>query len=178
MKRDDASTNTLTAQNECLPVSTSMLITGMQESRNAIDRVFGSAQKIIRIFENDLSDSGYKHPGRIRLLERFLLKNRNNKLQIVLHDTRTLDRDCARLMALFRRHSDAFSIKRTTDAAKHASDSLIVADSNSAWHRLHRDHPQATYVIGESPDMLLLIQRFNEIWESSETAAGAFTLGL
>jgi len=176
---DDENTSGLSAmRNGPQSVGESVRISSMRESRQAIDQIMSSAQKLIRVFERDLSDPGYKDPTRIQLLETFLLKSHHNRIQIVLHDTQNLDRDCARLIALFRRHPNAFSIHHTIDAAKQAADSLVIADSHSAWHRLHHDHPHAVYINGENANVTQLVQRFNEIWESSLLAVSATTVGL
>jgi hypothetical protein len=152
--------------------------TSIQESRAAVDQVIGSARKIIRIFDRDLSDPGYSDPARIRLLESFIQSSRRNQVQVVLHDPHNLNRDCARLMALFRRHADVFAIHRTLDAATHAMDALVIADEHSYWNRLHQDQPQIVFAVGDAINAIPLVHRFNEIWESSEPAASATTLGL
>jgi hypothetical protein len=150
----------------------------LTESRLAINSVIGSARKIIRIFERDLGDAGFRDPDRIRLLESFVLAARGNSVRIVLHDTHNLDRDCARLMALFRRNAHAFTINRTVEAAGSATDALVIADEHSFWHRLHQDQPRVTFTIGDSIATAPLLHRFEEIWESSEPAVAATLLGL
>jgi len=150
----------------------------LTESRLAINNVIGSARKVIRIFERDLTDAGFRDPDRIRLLESFILARRGNGVSIVLHDTRYLDRDCARLMALFRRNTHAFTINRTVDTACSAVDALVIADEHSFWHRLHQDQPRVTFAIGDSIATAPLLHRFEEIWESSEPAVAGTLLGL
>lgn len=153
-------------------------ISSLAESRLAINRVIGSARRVIRIFDKDLSDSSYRDPVRIQLLESHILAARGNIVQIVLHETRNLERDCARLMVLYRSHAHAFAIQRTVNAATTATDAMVIADEHSLWHRLHQDQPQAMFVIGDNSQVAPLLHRFEEIWESSEPALGATVLGL
>ena len=156
----------------------SELTASLQESRVAIDKVIASARRLVRIFDRDLSDPGYRAAARVELLESFVLANRRNLVQIALHDARHLNRDCARLMELFRRHAHAFAIHHTLDAARHATDALVIADEHSFWHRLHQDQPRAVFGLGDGAGTAPLIHRFEEIWESSEPAVGATVLGL
>lgn len=148
------------------------------ESRMAINNVIGSARRVIRIFERDLSDAGFRDPDRIRLLESLVLAGRGNSVRIVLHDSRNLDRDCARLMALFRRNAHAFAINRTVETAGSATDALVIADEHSFWHRLHQDQPRVTFTIGDNNATATMLHRFEEIWEASELAVAATLLGL
>ena len=154
------------------------LTSSFAESRKALDGVISSARKIIRIFDKDLSDSGYRDPARVKLLEALVLSGRGASVRIVLHDVRNLDRDSARLMTLFRNHPSAFFIHRTVNAACNATDALVVADEHSFWHRLHHDQPQTVFVFGDNASTTPLLHRFEEIWESSEPAVAATVLGL
>ncbi|MBA2689344.1 MAG: hypothetical protein H0U63_00900 [Burkholderiales bacterium] len=153
-------------------------IASLQDSRAAIDEVIASARRKLRIFDRDLADAGYRDPARVLLLESFLLASRRNKIEIVLHDTRYLDRDCSRLMALYRRHAHAFIIHRTVNTAREATDALIIADEHSHWHLLQQGLPNAVLALGDSVRTASLAHRFAEIWESSEPSVSATVLGL
>lgn len=160
------------------PESRVELLTTMEESRIAIDRLIGGAQRSLRIFERDLSDPGYRDPHRVELIEQFLRRRQGNRVLLVLHETRYLDRDAARLMAMYRRYTDTMEIHQTLDAAKVAADCLVLADEASYWHRLNQDLPRAVVGYSDSAGARPLQQRFAEIWEASELAAPATTLGL
>lgn len=149
-----------------------------QESRAAINRVISSARRSIRIFDRDLGDPGYRDPTRMQMLEWFILAGRRNKVEIVLHETRYLDRDCARLMGLFRRYGEAFVIHRTLNAARDATDALVIADEHSYWHLIHQDQPHAMFALGDSAKTAPLAHRFMEILESSEPSLNPTVLGL
>ena len=148
------------------------------ESRRALDGIIRSARKIIRIFDKDLSDAGYRDPARVKLLEALILSGPGASVRIVLHDVRNLDRDSARLMTLFRSHPNAFAIHRTVNTACTAMDALVVADEHSVWHRLHQEQPHTVFVLGDNSSTAPLLNRFEEIWESSEPAVAATVLGL
>jgi len=154
------------------------LLTTMEESRAAIDRLIGGAQRSLQIFERDLSDPGYRNPQRIELIEQFLRRRQGNRVSLVLHETGDLDRDAARLMSMYRRYTDTVEIHQTLDTAKVAADCLVLVDEASYWHRLHHDLSRAVVGYNDGTGARPLQQRFAEIWEASEPAAPATTLGL
>jgi len=46
------------------------------------------------------------------------------------------------------------------------------------WHQLHYTQPRAVVAIHSPADALPIAQRFGEIWDLSEPAVSATTLGL
>jgi len=99
-------------------------------------------------------------------------------LLVALHEIETLDRDCPRLLTLLRQFPMSIEIHRTIGQARNASDPFIVADDHSMWHQLHFEQPRAVVAIRSPEDALPIAQRFDEIWELSEPAVSATTLGL
>jgi hypothetical protein len=150
----------------------------LEASRVAIDRLIGGAQRSLQIFERDLVDPGYRNPHRIELIEQFLRRRQGNRMLLVLHETRYLERDAARLMSMYRRYTDTIEIHQTLDTAKVAADCLVLVDEASYWHRLHQDLARAVVGYNDSAGAQPLQKRFAEIWEASELAAPATTLGL
>jgi hypothetical protein len=69
-------------------------------------------------------------------------------------------------------------IHRTLDCAKGASDALVLADDANYWRRLHQDQPRAIAGYDDQAAMQPLVRRFEELWEASEPAQCATTLGL
>jgi hypothetical protein len=112
------------------------------------------------------------------LIEQFLRRRQGNRMLLVLHETRYLERDAARLMNMYRRYTDKMEIHQTLDTAKVAADCLVLVDEASYWHRLHQDQPRAVVGYNDSAGARPLEQRFAEIWEASELAAPPTTLGL
>jgi hypothetical protein len=153
-------------------------LAGLEESRAAVDRIIASAERMLRIFERDLSDSGYRSPHRVELIEQFLRRRQGNRLLLVVHDARHLERDAARLMNLYRHYTHAVEIHQTLEAAKVATDALVLADDSHYWHRLHQDLPRAVVGSNDSAGARPLLQRFDEIWDASEAAASGTVLGL
>ena len=153
-------------------------IFGTAESLGAIDEVVAAAQRTIRIFDFTLANRGFNSPARAELLRRFLVAGRSHRLLIALHDTDPLARECPRLLTLLRQFPMSIEIHRTIAQARNAMDPFVVADDHSVWHQLHYEQPRAIVAVHSPADAMPIAQRFDEIWELSEPAVSATTLGL
>ena len=154
------------------------LITSHAESLAAIDAVVDAAERTLRIFDVSLSNRGFNTPARAEKLRQFLVGGRAHRILIALHDTELLERENARLLMLLRQFPMSIEIHRTLGEARNARDPFIVADDHSMWHQLHFEQPRAAVAIRSPADALPIAQRFEEIWELSEPAVSATTLGL
>jgi hypothetical protein len=154
------------------------LITSHAESLAAIDAVVDAAERTLRIFDVSLSNRGFNTPARAEKLRQFLVGGRAHRILIALHETELLERENARLLMLLRQFPMSIEIHRTLGEARNARDPFIVADDHSMWHQLHFEQPRAAVAIRSPADALPIAQRFEEIWELSEPAVSATTLGL
>jgi hypothetical protein len=153
-------------------------IFGSSDSLAAIDEVVGAARRTLRIFDVSLSNRGFNSPARIEMLRRFLVAGRAHRLLIALHETDPLVRECPRLLTLLRQFPMSIEIHRTLAQARDAMDPFVVADDHSVWHQLHFEQPRAFVALHSAADAMPIAQRFDEIWELSEPAVSATTLGL
>jgi len=103
---------------------------------------------------------------------------RAHRLLIALHETDSMIRECPRLLTLLRQFPMSIEIHRTIAQARNAMDPFIVADDHSVWHQLHFEQPRAIVALHSPADTLPIAQRFDEIWDLSEPAVSATTLGL
>jgi hypothetical protein len=153
-------------------------ISGVAESQEAIDQVIAEARTTLRIFDISLGTRGFNRPARVEALRHFLVAGRSHRLLIALHEPELLERDTPRLLQLLRQFPMSIEIHRTLAQARQAMDPLIVADDHSVWHQLHFEQPRAIVALHSPADASPIAQRFDEIWEQSEPAVSATTLGL
>ncbi|MGE5027900.1 MAG: hypothetical protein ACM3JK_05440, partial [Betaproteobacteria bacterium] len=151
---------------------------GIEEYREALDVLVGMARQRLRIFDSNLEERGHNSPRSHDLLRTFLLGNRGNRLEIVLHDTDYLIRYCPRMLSLLKQFSHAVTITETTSQAKGVYDPFAVADQACYVHRFHYDAPQALLALHDVGGAHALNQRFEELKEASGPALSATTLGL
>jgi len=154
------------------------ILSGVAESLAAIDAVIASARRTLRIFDVTLSNRGFNTPARAEKLREFLVAGRSHRLLVALHDTSLLERENPRLLILLRQFPMSIEIHRTVGEARNAHDPFVVADDHSVWHQVHFEQPRAVLALDSPPDALPIAQRFDEIWELSEPAVSATTLGL
>ena len=154
------------------------IVSGLAESLEAIDAVIGAAERTLRIFDATLSNRGFNAPARAERLREFLVAGRAHRLLIALHDTSLLERENPRLLTLLRQFPMSIEIHRTVGEARNARHAFVVADDHSLWRQVHVEQPRAVVALHSPPDALPIAQRFDEIWELSEPAVSATTLGL
>lgn len=153
-------------------------IFGASESLAAIDEVIAAAERRLCVFDFTLSNRGFNSPARTERLREFLVRGRAHRLLIALHETELLQRECPRLLTLLRQFPMSIEIHRTLAQARNAADPFVVADDHSVWHQLHYEQPRAIVAIRSPADAMPIAQRFDEIWDLSEPAVSATTLGL
>jgi hypothetical protein len=144
----------------------------------AIDELVGLAQQSIRVFDYDLSETGWNAPTRAESLAQFLRRSRNAKLDIIVHDTRWIESSCPRLLALLRTFSERVTIYRTGPEARGAADPLVLVDGRHFLHRFHVEQPRAALAIEEPQLARPLASRFDEIWATGEPGLSGTVLGL
>ena len=153
-------------------------ISGLAESQAAIDEVIAAARTTLRLFDFTLGTRGFNSPARTEALRRFIVAGRSHRLLIALHEPETLERECPRLLMLLRQFPMSIEIHRTLAQARTAADPFIVADDHSVWHQLHHTQTRAIVALHSPADAAPIAQRFDEIWDLSEPAVSATTLGL
>lgn len=144
----------------------------------AIDLLIGRAEHSIRVFDIDLSQTGWNDAQRADALAAFLRRSRLARLDIVVHDTGWIERSCSRLTHLLRYYSHGITIYRTGESARHAIDPLVIVDNRHVLHRLSYEHPRAVLIVDDPVAAQPLVERFEEIWASAEPGINATVLGL
>ena len=153
-------------------------INGLAESQAAIDEVIAAARTTLRLFDFTLGQRGFNSAARTEALRHFFVAGRSHRLLIALHEPETLERECPRLLMLLRQFPMSIEIHRTLAQARTAADPFIVADDHSVWHQLHHTQARAIVALHSPADAAPIAQRFDEIWDLSEPAVSATTLGL
>lgn len=145
---------------------------------DAIDEIVDRAQQRLCIFDVDLSQGGWSSARRAERLAGFLRRQRNARVELIVHDTRYLEASCPRLLAVQKLHSAAVTIYRTGAEARRAMDPLVIADGRHMLHRFHIDQPRAALAIDMPGAVRPLQMRFDEIWATGEPGLNATVLGL
>jgi hypothetical protein len=152
-------------------------INGQREFEAALDEVIARAKSELRIFDFTLG-SDFNSSARCDAIRAFLSAARRNRLRIAVHAPGHLNRNCPRLLGLLRSFSHAISIHETRQQAKSIYDPFTVADDRDFVRRFHFDEMRGLFALDDPIGAHTLIERFEEIWDASEPAISATTLGL
>ena len=112
------------------------------------------------------------------ILRAFMLRTRNNRLCIVVHDTGYIRNFCPRLLKLLRQFSDRMFIHQTQGEAASAQDCFVLADKLHFVRRPVQSQPRATLRLNDDQESQGMHLRFSEIWDNSFPAVSATTSGL
>jgi hypothetical protein len=163
---------------EPLPAPLTREIASLAEQNTAIDELIGLGRRRIRVFDQDLSQTGWNQASRAERLAAFLRGDRGRRLDIIVHDTHYLESACPRMLGLLRTYSHTVTIYRTGVEARLATNPLLIVDDRHYLHRFHFERPRAAMGINQPEQARPLASRFEEIWATGEPGLNATVLGL
>jgi glycerophosphoryl diester phosphodiesterase len=147
------------------------------EQVQAIDALIGLAQQRIQLFDIDLAQGGWSDATRADALARFL-RQRNARLDVIVHDTRWIEATAPRFVQLLRQFGHAMTLYKTGAEARTAMDPLLIVDQRHFLHRFHIDRPRAGVAVDMPQAARPLVARFEEIWATGEPGLTGTVLGL
>lgn len=173
-----SSTSTPPETGASTPAPRHATLATVAEQIAALDEIIGYAKETIRVFDVDLSETGWNRPERAALLASFLRQSRHARLDIIVHNTRHIEGYCPRLVQLQRQYGTAISIYRTGNDARGAMDPLVIVDGRHFLHRFHAEQPRAALGVEQPTAAKPLVNRFDEIWATGEPGLTGSVLGL
>jgi hypothetical protein len=159
-------------------VSETIPLTLPSEYAAALDRVLALAAAEVLVFDRDLAGGGWNAPARIDVLRALLLGHRTSRMQIVVHDTTHVERYLPRLVLLLRDFSHKFSILRTIEDGRNASDAFAIVDGRHLVHRFHVDSMRGELALNAPLKARQLRDRYDGILAFTEPGVNATQLGL
>jgi hypothetical protein len=151
------------------------------ESLREYDEMLGAliptTQRIIRIFDRSLN-VGYNSTGRCEQLREFLRGDPLNRLYVVLHDARSIERSCPRFAAVLQRFNHSAKVRQTPREARHLYDAFVIFDASHYLHRFHHDHMRFARGLNELDGTQQLLDRYTELWDASRPYSVASIAGL
>lgn len=155
-----------------------LLLSTRREYLDALEQLIGLAQRELRIFDADLFHLRLDSPRTHELLGAFLLRSRDNRLYIAVHDAEYMRNYSPRLLELLRRFSERMFIHQTKGDAARAQDCFVLADRRHVVRRPVHAQPRAALRLNDDMEGQGIYLRFSEIWDNSVPAVSATTSGL
>lgn len=144
----------------------------------ALDIVIARAERELLIFDADFANSGYGSIRRFELIRDFLIKDRHNRLVMVLHDAGYFTRNCPRLFGLLETYGHIMTVYETNDEGKAARDAFVLADQAHYVRRFHMEQARFKYAFDDAETASVLNLRFNQLLEATSQRVTATTLGI
>lgn len=155
-----------------------VMIASRAEYLDAAQAIYALASRELCIFDPDLELLAPNTASLTEEWQRMLRGGPDNRLRIAVHQPAYIERSCPRLLLLLRDFSTQIAIFRTEGVAKRAQDRFILADAQHYVRRPVAEQAHGVYVRHSPGEARALHERFEEIWEASELAIAATTLGL
>ena len=159
------------------PAPVERTLHSIAEQVEAIDALIERARTRLRVFDVDLSQTGWNGADRADRLAAFL-RGRGARLEMILHETRYVEQSCPRLLALLKTYAHAMTLYKTGPEARSAMDPLVIADDRHFLHRFHVDGARAALALDAPSAARPLVARFDEIWATGEPGLTGTVLGL
>lgn len=145
---------------------------------NALNTLLAQANRLVRIYDWDLSDGGYETPARIQLMSDFCKAGLGRRVRILLADDSYLKRDAGQVMNLIKTWSHVLQVRvRDTDPPP-ATDSFVLVDERGALKRFEKDNARGVMYLDSRGDVVDLGLRFDAEWDRASKRVSAHTLGL
>ena len=161
----------LTSGESADPLPQRELLATVAEQVAAIDTLLGLARHSIRVFDVDLpawAGTARHAPRRSR---RSCAIHPAAKVDIIVHDTRWIERSCPRLAVAAEFRSHAITIRRTGQDAREVDGSAADRRRRHYLHRFHVDAARARRWASTTPSRPQpLVTRFDEISEGASRA--------
>lgn len=148
------------------------------EFQLAVDLMLVQSGRELRIFEPDGAALRLNSPERVRQLESFLRASRTRRIQLVVHQTEHLTRQCPRLMNLLKLFNHAIQINRTHEEIASLQDAFMVLDAAHYLRRPVASHFRGAIGLHDENEALGMRSRFMEIWSASYPGVSSTTVGL
>ena len=149
-----------------------------REYLEGFEHLLGLAQRELRIFDPDLSELGLNSQDKIVRLRAFVQASRVRRVYIAVHDVDYVTKHCPRALALLGSFPRELAIRQTEGEALKAQDCFVVADDSHLVRRSVAKQPRGVLVLNDPRDCRSILDRFEEIWESSAATVSPSTTGL
>jgi len=154
------------------------IISGEQLYNEAISLILKNAQRVLLIFDQDLSRGNFSSLENFNYLQDFLSANIASELTIILQDAGYLQQKCPRLLSLLEVYGHKMRVHITNSSAKHAKDCFILADGEHYIKRIHIDQARFKYAFNDRKNVEALNNRFMELADAIGDAVTVRPLGL
>jgi hypothetical protein len=144
----------------------------------ALNTLLSSANRLIRIYDWDLSDGGYESSARIELLNEFCKQGLGREVRILLADDTYLKRYAGQMMQLLSVWGHVLHIRVRDSEPPPAHDCFVLVDDRGVLKRFDKDQTKGVMRLDSRGDVVDLGIRFDSEWGRAAGRVSSHTLGL
>ena len=160
------------------PAPERRILRNRDEVRTYLAELAESATREIMIFAPQLDGDLFNSARFARALASFAARHRHNHARIVVEDTEQALRDNDRMVELCRRLSDFIHLHQVSEEHLGIREMFMVIDHRGYLRQQDLAKPDIVAHPHDTREAILLVRRFNELWDRSEAIASLRTSGL
>ena len=160
------------------PAPERRILKNRDEVREYLAELAESATREIMIFAPRLDGDLFNSARFARALASFAARHRHNHARIVVEDTEQALRDNDRVVELCRRLSDFIHLHQVGEEHLGIRERFVVVDHRGYLRQQDLEKPDTIAHPRDTREAVLLVRRFNELWDRSEAIASLRTSGL
>lgn len=147
------------------------------EARAAFDDTLSETELQLRLFDDQGSFYGLERRSVAEQCRRLLRQRRDSRIQIIVHDTGYIERQCPRMIALIREFSPRIQVMATEPSIRSYSRGILISDQRVVLRRPHFDQPM-TVVDYEDAAIAAAAALFEDLLGNSAPAISGGVAGL
>jgi hypothetical protein len=143
-----------------------VVLTTLEEVRDAVNRVATGAQRLMSIYTPDLEPQIYEQTAFLEIMKRFVLARSFAKVRVILADAHRIVRDNNRFLAMARRLTSYIDIRMAPAAVSPIFASYLIADDRALVYRSNAASFDGVADFSNPTMARLHLNHFDEIWHS------------
>lgn len=148
------------------------------EFRAAFDELLTSTQRLLRVYDHDLSLLDIDHAPRHATLRTLCVAGGGRRIELLLDDIDRVARDHPRLMQLVRDFGHVLEIRQADPNAPRPDQAFVLADRHGLLLRADKAAVRGAVHPDDPGGTTALHQTFEGMWQRAPASVPATTLGL
>ena len=163
-----------TGEQPSLPVShdradgTVEIVSSLEELRASINKVAGSARRLLSIYTPDLEPDLYDQTEFLEIIKRFVLARRFAKVRVLVGVNPESSQDQHRFLAMSRRLTSYIEMRAIALPDMQRAAAYVIADDRAVVYRVHANTWDGVADYNNAPVARMHLAEFDATWIGSD----------
>ncbi|MCB1624341.1 MAG: hypothetical protein KDI32_07115 [Pseudomonadales bacterium] len=144
------------------------IVTSLDELRASVNKVAGTARRLLSIYTPDLEPELYDQTEFLEIVKRFVLARRFAKVRVLIGINPEFGREQHRFLAMSRRLTSYIEMRPAGSLNQQHAAAYVIADDRALVYRVHSDSWDGVADYDNSPVARMHLAEFDSAWMSSE----------